>query len=193
MATININFDTKSIKQAIKQVQNIKKKLSSETIKVFLTKCLDWVKNRANEKLSNIQMDNRVIGDIQTNWNIEQVNQYKMRLVNTSDKAVYVEFGVGKVAEDSPHPKALDNNPPYEYNINSGKKDKDGTWRFTLDEERGIDLVGEFYDITIRKNGKRTVDTFGSPANLYLYNAAMDLISTGIYKEFWSMSLKQTI
>ena len=122
MATININFDVKSIKNAIKQVETIKRKLQKEVPSLFIDKCLEWVRVRANEYLSNINMSGNITSDIQNSWYIETITSNAKRLVNTSDKAVYVEFGVGQVAQGNPHPNSNETN--YEYNIQNGKKRK---------------------------------------------------------------------
>ena len=188
MTKININFDVKSLKQAIKKVKTIRGKIQSETPSIFIDKCLNWVMNRANMYLSSLNMGGNVIADIQGGWHIETVAPNIKRLVNTSQKAVFVEFGVGKKAQTEPHPNANNNTPPYEYNVNSGKKDYQGRWRFRVSEETDVDLIVGNYD----RDGDLIL-TSGSPATLYLYNASMDLISEGAYKKLWQETLKQTI
>lgn len=189
MAIININFDKKSIQSAIKQVKEIQTKMQKEVPNVFVNKCLVWVKNKANEYLSSLPMESLITSDIMARWEITITNGIG-RLVNTSDKAVYVEFGVGKVAQGNPHPNA--SLEGYEYNIQNGKKDYKNRWRFMVDENEGIDLLMDYYEEEPRKD-KLLITTSGSPANLYLYNSAMDLISTSVYKTLWQETLKQTI
>lgn len=193
MSTIKINFDKKSIQNAIKQVNAVKKKLSSEVIEVFLKKCLNWVQNKANDYLLNVPMDYEVIGNIINSWEIKSISSNVMQLVNTSNKAVFVEFGVGSVGENNPHPQANDEN--YEYNVPSKYKHSNDTWFFeAYHKQYAIDLNQGYFSLYQRENsGKVGVVTKGSPANLYLYNASMDLISTGAYKTLWQESLKETI
>ena len=189
MATIEINFDVKSIRQAIKDIEKIKRKFKKDIPNLFLDKCLEWIMIRANEfYLPNIKMSSKIIGDISTRWRIERINSSSKRLVNDSDKAVFVEFGVGIVGETKPHPNSSKSIPKYEYNIKTNRKDKYGQWRFRVKENSDIDLVDGNY---FQEND--LITTSGSPANLYLYNAAMDLVSTGAYKQIWQETLKMTV
>lgn len=183
MATIKINLDAKSFKNAIKEIQAIQDKLKTEVPSLFIDKCLGWIQDKANQYLSQVQMSGNIIADIQGSWNIEPVNSNLKRLVNTSEKAVFVEFGVGSVGQTTPHPNS--NETGYEYNIDNGKKDIEGRWHFKADSNYDVDLVVGHYT---QEND--WVTTKGSPANLYLYNAAMDLISTGIYKQLWLEAMK---
>ena len=43
------------------------------------------------------------------------------------------------------------------------------------------------------ESNRAKVKTKGSPANLYLYNAGMDLVSTGAYKMLWAEALRETL
>lgn len=193
MAKINISLDAKSINNAIKQVESIKTKMATTIPSLFITKCLQWVMNRANEYLSTISMDGEVIADIQSNWTIERVTNNVKRLVNSSNKAVFVEFGVGRVGQISSHPQA--NIEGYQYNKPSEYKKSDGSWIFDAQHKQyAIDLKEGYYVmIGDENNGRAKVMTKGSPANLYLYNAGMDLISTGAYKILWQQALNETI
>lgn len=186
MAKIKINFDKKSIQEAIKQLKDIKKKMQKDVPSLFVTRCLEWIRDRANEYLSNIDMSGAIISNIQSSWEIQPITNNSMKLVNSSNKAVFVEFGVGKVGQSQSHPNAGVEN--YEYNVESGKKDKYGRWRFRVNESLGVDLVVGNYT----QDGE-TITTMGSPSTLYLYNAGMDLMSTGVYKDIWNKVLNDTI
>lgn len=192
MATIKINFDKKSIQNAIKQVNAVKKKLSTKVVKVFLEKCVEWVKNRANENLDMLDIGGNIIAEIKNSWGKpDHIGENAIRLTNTTNKSVFVEFGVGLVGsfENFSHPNANNTTPPYEYNKKSDYKDANGMWTFKVDDREDVDLDVKYYDID--KNG--WVTTQGSPANLFLYNALMDLKSEMAYKTLWQESLKQTI
>lgn len=187
MSTIKINFDKKSIQNAIKQVNAAKKKLSSEVIMVFLKKCAIWVRNRADEYLDQIDIGGNIIVEIKNSWSEPQeIAKNAVKLVNTTNKSVFVEFGVGMVGQFDPHPNANNTNPPYQYNEKDHYK---GIWNFKIDDENSVDLRVGYYDI----DDNNWVTTQGSPANLYLYNSLMDLISERAYKTLWQESLKETI
>lgn len=189
MKTININFDVKSIKEAIKQVKEVQKKMQTEVPRTFITRCLDWVMNKANDYLNSFYMSSDIITDIQSKWEKSVIGNVGT-LINTSNKAVYVEFGVGLVGQGNPHPNSSVSG--YEYNVASGKKDISSKWRFKLDEEQGVDLNVGYY--TARNSGDgKLITTQGSPSNLYLYNAMMDLISSGAYKTLWQETLAELI
>lgn len=189
MKTININFDVKSIKNAIKEVKEIQSKMQKEVPQSYLKKCLEWVRLKADDYLHTLYIEPEIIDYIASSWEIS-INGNIGTLVNTSNKAVYLEFGVGKEAQQNPHPNS--SMEGYEYNIDSGKKDYKGRWRFTLSDYQPIDLIGGYYDESIRGN-KSLITTQGSPANLYLYNAMMDLISSGAYKTLWQETLAELI
>ena len=193
MAKIEINFDTKSIEKAINQIKQIKKKLYTEIKDLFLTKCLEWVRDRANFYLSNIPMDNDVITTIQGAWDIKNVTRNVKMLYNTSQPATFVEFGVGIVGQQHEHPEA--SKEGYEYNKPSRYKHSDGKWVFNSShKEYAIDLNEGYFGVYQRENsGKTVVVTKGSPANLYLYNAGMDLLSSGEYHRLWKETLKEKL
>ena len=193
MATIKINLDVKSINNAIRQVEEIQRKLKDKVPSVFIDKALTWIKDRANYYLANIQMDGEVITNIQNAWSIERVTSNLKRLVNSSQKAVFVEFGVGSVGKESSHPQA--SKEGYEYNVQTKYKQADGTWVFDAKHKQyAIDLNEGYFSLFQKEsNGRVTAITKGSPANLYLYNAGMDLLSSGAYQELWVQTLNEVI
>ena len=76
----------------------------------------------------------------------------------------------------------------YEYNVPSTSKDISGQWAFKLDEQKGIDLVAGYY-----RQKENVILTKGSPANMYLYNAMLDFISSGMYKTIWNQVLEEQL
>lgn len=189
---INLSFDKKSIKNAIAELEKARKKLYNKMPSIFVQKCLEWVQNRANYYLSTIPMDTEVTSGIQSAWMIRKINKYASRLVNNNDKAVFVEFGVGRVGERNSHPLANTNEGQnYQYDIKTKSKKEDGSWTFNS-MHKTIDLNEGYYIVfgSSKKNAP-IVKTKGSPANLYLYNAGMDLVSTGAYKKIWEQVLKE--
>lgn len=193
MATIKINLDVKSINKAIKQVEEIQRKLKEQVPSLFIDKALTWIKDRANFYLSTLPMDSEITGDIQESWTIERVTNNLKRLVNSSRKAVFVEFGVGIVGQQQEHPQATKEN--YEYNIPTRYKHSDGKWVFSAKHKQyAIDLNEGYFQLLERENsGKIVAITKGSPANLYLYNAGMDLLNTGAYQQLWVETLNELL
>lgn len=183
---ININYDIKSIERAIQRIEHIKRELKATIPRMFLDRCLDYVISRANEYLDSFVIDGTITSDIQNHWRKELISDRQVRLVNDSDKAVFIEFGVGRIGAVAQHPNA--NQTRYKYNIPTRAKDESGQWAFKLDDKEGIDLVTGYY-----KQKDNVVITKGSPANMYLYNAMLDLISSGQYKVIWNQVLKERL
>lgn len=183
---ININYDVKSLEKAIQRIELIKKKFKNIIPTLFLDRCLDYIISRANEYLDNYVIDKLVTSDIQTHWRKETISKNKVRLVNDSDKAVFIEFGVGRIGAVAQHPNSTQTG--YEYNIPTRSKDISGQWAFKLDDKNGIDLIAGYY-----KQKDNTILTKGSPANMYLYNAMLDLISSGMHKVIWNQVLEEQL
>lgn len=188
---ININFDTKSIKEAIKEFQTIQKKMKSDIPEIFLNKCLDQIILLAENNLNATSLDRGIIANITGGWQ-RQVKGNSATLINNSDKAVFIEFGVGVVGQRSPHPKASEEN--YEYNKESASKMYGGAWRFKNDSWLGSDIMNEYvisYDMAL--GGDEYITTEGQPAQLYLYNALMDMQSQGHFKRIWNEVLDKNL
>ena len=71
----------------------------------FLNECADYLLERAKFHLSNSGVGSNVIADIQSHWQTVQDGN-SIVIINDSDKAVFVEFGVGIVGQANPHPDA---------------------------------------------------------------------------------------
>lgn len=188
MKTVNILFEKRSIKKAIEQLKKIN---LQKIITDFLTLSAEWVKDKANYYLSNINIDGNIIADIQSGWQLT-TNGDTATLTNISDKAVFVEFGVGRAARQfGSHPNA--DNTNYEYDVDTPYKDEQGFWRYPLGNS-AVDLKNGYFSIrTNPKTGEKWVKTMGSPASLYLYNASQDLITTGEYHNLWNKAIEQTL
>ena len=184
---INLNYDIKSIEQAIQWIEKVKKELKATIPRMFLDRCLDYIISRANEYLDNFIIGGEVANDIKNHWRKEQISHKKVRLVNDSNKAVFIEFGVGKVGAVAQHPNS--EQARYKYNVPSKSKDSTGQWAFKLDEKENLDLVVGYY----KEKDDGLIITKGSPANMYLYNAMMDLISSRKYKDIWVQVLKERL
>ena len=172
-------------------MNQVQKKLSKEIPHTYLKKCVNFIITRANTYLFMTNVDGSIISDIESKWEIQPIRNNQITLVNTSDKAVYLEFGVGVVGQKQSHPNSEITN--YQYNVPSHSKTKVGSWAFYVDESRGIDIVAGLYSVIAKDNGKTVAVTKGSPSQMYLYNAMMDLISTGEYKKLWEETLNETL
>ena len=197
MAIINIDFEVKTLKKAIKDLKSIEKKLNTTVQKEFLTRCAKWVIKRANQNLKSSFLGDSIVNGIIEGWEKPKVffwdNYCYIQVSNINDKAVYIEFGVGIVGQQQPHPEA--NNEDYEYNIPTKSKNEEGKWRFVLGKNQDIDLNVGYYNVRAKssKDTKKLITTKGSPANLYLYNALMSMLTEKPFEKLWQQSLRKVI
>ena len=123
---IEVGLNKKSIKNAIKQLNAIKKtvpKMQQE----FLMEVAHWITERANDYITKSDLGSLVKDQIRGSWSYEPTAN-GVKIINRAEKAVYVEFGVGIVGQSQSHPKATEEG--YEYNQESPYKTADGTWYF---------------------------------------------------------------
>jgi hypothetical protein len=188
---IIISLNENSIKEAIKQVEEIKKKISNELPRVFLLKCVEWIKITAISNLDLTDLSSDVVKEVENGWQTEFVASNIVRLINTADRATYLEFGVGSVGKQQSHSKAGELG--YEYDVPSSHKQADGTWKFYIDKNDGVDLNVGFYTVHYTKGQKKEIVTKGSPANMFLFKAIKEFETTGIYKLLWKQSKEEVI
>lgn len=182
---IEIALNTQSIKNAIKQLNAIKKTFPTMQ-QEFLMQVAHWLTNRANKYITNSDLGNLVKDEIRGGWSYEPIAN-GVKIVNNAQKqvtnfgtvplAVLVEFGVGVVGQSQAHPNATAEG--YEYNVNSGHKSADGSWQFWLNSDERDLPMSAFTDFGTyddhRKGGKRmVVTTFGAKGVWYAYNAIVD-------------------
>lgn len=189
---IKISLNRTSINNAIKQIEKVKKLYTEKMVPDFLKSCAEWLINRANEYLSLSYIGSNVRTDIMSSWDITE-NGNKVTLINTSEKAVFVEFGVGIVGQEKPHKNA--SKTSYKYNVPSPAKDENGTWHFYTNVE-DLDLPKSalvdnyhFYKPETRKDesvyrNRVYVETRGTVGVMYAYNALVDLRNYGA-SEVW--------
>jgi hypothetical protein len=182
---IEIGLNKQSIKNAIKQLNAIKKtvpKMQQE----FLIEVAHWITERANEYIKNSDLGSLVKDKIRSSWSYEPTAN-GVKIVNNAQKevanfgtvplAVLVEFGVGIVGQSQSHPNASAEG--YEYNVDSGHKYADGSWQFWLNSDERDLPMNAFTDFGTyddhRKGGKRmVVTTRGAKGVWYAYNAIVD-------------------
>ena len=181
---LNIELSVKSIDQAIKTLQFAKKQYKrGGLVRDFLELVCEWIIKRANQYINSSDIGDLVKIDIRNGWEYE-IFDGQAKIINRTEKAVFVEFGVGAVGENNPHPNATKQPlEHYQYNLPSIYKDEFGMWYFwansnELDIPRSaiVDIRG-YDDFRGRggEKGKRIiVGTMGSEGVMYAYNALMD-------------------
>lgn len=175
---INIGYNTKSIDKAIKQIEKYQKRLKS-IIPGFLTLSAKRIVEIANENLDrdggSLGIGQGIIAEIKSGWEIlpveETANGYSIPIRNNTDKATYIEFGVGQIGASEPHKNATE--AGYGYDLNNH-----GNWGWSFfvhtNDLRDIDIGKEYRDIeVVRKSGVEIV-TRGQPALMYAFNAIID-------------------
>lgn len=188
MKHIKVGLSTKSIASAIKQLENIKNTTVPLMIKNFLRECCEWIINEANSQLDTSERGAEVIDDIKSSWHYVLKENGKAQIINSAEKAVYVEFGVGVVGEGNPHPSA--DTAGYDYNRDSTAKDYGGSWHFFSNEaELDIPLDNVEWGVYPTSGDPRrrlSVFTSGAEGDMFLYNAMMNLISSGQVHKIWN-------
>lgn len=190
---INVGYSVKSIDKALKQIEEYCKGLKTIT-KTFFQRCADKIVQLANERLNTIGLDYGIVAEIKNGWQPIRKEGESYILENTADRSVYIEFGVGQVAESDPHPEA--GKDGYLYNKPSKYKKFDfgegkTVWWFKAPKS-GIDIVD---DDRYRLDSMRTskgiiIKTAGQPAYMYAFNAVQDFIDQELYVDIAKQLLK---
>jgi hypothetical protein len=172
MKKITIELNTKSIKKAQKHLLDLENQIPKMQQK-FLMAVANWVTNRANLYISNSDIGNFVKSDIIVGWEYEPTAN-GVKIINRTQKAVFVEFGVGIVGQSEAHPNASAEG--YEYNMDSYHKDRKGTgtWLFqsSLIE---LDLPLKNVELAYNESGNEyAIVTRGAKGVWYAYNAIVD-------------------
>lgn len=167
---INIELNRNSIEKAKKQLLYVKKILPRMQ-KDFLEDVAMWLIKRANFHLNNSDIGENVKIDIRNSWDYQLIGN-GVKIINTAQKAVFVEFGVGIVGQGNVHPNASVEG--YEYNKPSPYKDKkgSGTWVFKSQFEN-LDIPQDQAEF-IADAGDYVVITRGTKGVWYAYNAIVD-------------------
>lgn len=169
---INIELNQKSIKEAKRQLLQVKKVVPLMT-KDFLEDVAMWVIERANLHLNNSDIGENVKIDIRNGW-VYNFTPTGIQITNSTEKAVFVEFGVGMVGQGQAHPQASAEG--YEYNVDSPAKDNDGSWHF-FSNEADLDIPKSAIDWGVNGKGdskRMSIYTRGTKGVWYAYNAIVD-------------------
>lgn len=111
---ITVALNNKSIKDAIKQLNNVKKQMVTNIVPEYLELVCKWLIDRASWYVTNSDIGENVKADINSHWSYT-ITGNSAKIVNDSDKAVFVEFGVGSMGARIPHENASQTG--YNYNV----------------------------------------------------------------------------
>jgi hypothetical protein len=189
---IEVGLNKQSIKNAINKLNAIKKtvpKMQQE----FLEEVAKWIVKQADDYIDNADLGGLVKNELHRGWDFEKttsgikiLNKANVEKIIDGKKqivplAIIVEFGSGVVGQSQAHPNATAEG--YEYNVDSGKKDLDGTWRFYTDSEKLV-LPQSALNHSCDFSGKRgkggsaghrlQVYTRGAKGVWYAFNAIVD-------------------
>lgn len=186
---IEVGLNKQSIKNAIKQLNAIKKTVPAMQ-QEFIMQVAHWITDRANTYITNADLGSVVKDEIRGGWSYEPtangvkiVNNAQKQVTNfgTVPLAVLVEFGVGVVGQSQAHPNASAEG--YEYNMDSPSKSIDGSWTFfanseELDLPKDALLAHNWYEGKRGKGGEKgkrlLIMTRGAKGVWYAYNAIVD-------------------
>ena len=169
---IEIALNKQSIRNAIKQINAIKKTVPTMK-QEFLMLVAHWVTNKANDYINLSDIGSLVKDEIKGGWEYEPTTN-GVKIINRTQKAVFVEFGVGVVGQGNAHPQASVEG--YEYNMDSYHKDRKGTgtWVFQSSLYR-LDLPLNNVEFAYNKSGTDyAIVTRGAKGVWYAYNAIVD-------------------
>jgi hypothetical protein len=191
---INISLnDEKSIDNALKLLKNIKKQLKEQMLEEFVVECCKAILSLSNERLQFVDVGENVKEDIISSWEyyrtFKKGNKISYILKNNAEKAVYVEFGVGIVGEENPHPNVGE--AGYAYNVPSSSKLPDGSWMFSTTIE-DLDLPKkDIIDYSDYNTNSLVVETKGTAATMFVYQSIIDFKDRQIAKNIWEQIKKK--
>lgn len=179
---IQITLDQKSIKNAIKILEEQQKILTDIAIPEFLADSAEWIRKRANEIVHSSDIGSAVIKKIVSSWKTNEISHSQIVLYNDYWKAAYVEFGVGIIGKESSHPDA--NQANWEYNIKTLAKDDQGGWKFSVDRKSELDIPQSAIIDTVKIDNKTAIYTKGAQGVWFLFNAVEDFKMKKA-RQFW--------
>ena len=182
---INVELNSNSIREAVKKLKAVKK-IFPQMVAEFYLEVAHWITKRADFYIDNSDIGSAVKLQIKSSWVYEQTAN-GIKVLNTANTektvdgkkqivptAILVEFGVGIVGNNQPHPNATEQG--YEYNVENGKKEDDGSWHFFSDEA-DLDIPKSAIDWGVNGKGERnrmSIYTRGTKGVWYAYNAVVD-------------------
>jgi hypothetical protein len=205
-------LSSRNINAVVKELKKRKQELDKKMVREFFLDCCRQIIIYANDNIRGYPIGDNVLWDIMTNWEyVDSFTGNSIILRNKAEKAAYVEFGVGIVAENSPHPKAGE--AGYDYNRPSLAKHlssntvgygtrafEDGTWIFYTNEN-DLDLppsaledriihneqrASTRTDGEVTKSNRIVVRTTGTEPTMFLFNAVVKFINNEDAKRIWA-------
>lgn len=191
---LSVKLNQKSIQSAIETLKSYNLIYND-----FLEDVCSWIINIANQNLNNSSIGESIKAEIRSKWHYE-ITKKGAKIWNDSDNAVFVEFGVGKTGQNSPHPVSGD--AVYKYNIPTihkyatEKHPDENTWRYVTSNLSSVDLQEGNYEAYEMRDGKLKIITTGSPAVMYAYNAIVAaqndaLNPNGEIAKLWENNVKR--
>lgn len=198
---IPVGYTEKAIDKAIKQVEEYRKRFQN-LIPDFFERCAEKIISLANDRLSTVQISPTILDGIRNGWQTKKLDDKHFVLENTSDKSVYIEFGVGQVGAENPH--ELAGKEGYEYNVSNTKSGKNTKWSNPYSGETqwyisfrsldDIDIADTYYEpLTEPKYARRSrkyIRTSGQPATMFAFNAVQDFMDNKMYEPIWKELIK---
>lgn len=172
---IDVAFDSKSIQAAI-EVLRKRRTMVRRATNWFLERSLAIIRSKAitNLKFLFPETEETELKAKLTNpesYVITKVSDTEYKMICTVEEGTYVEFGIGLIGQEQPHPKASEEN--YRYNLPSNAKS----------EKMGLPDAWYFKGKIMQ----------GYSGTLFLYNAMMEYVNSGIYKSVWNTAIEKFI
>lgn len=182
---IKVELNTQSIHNAINTLTTARKQLQGKMLDDLLKAVSEQIISLANDRIALTDIGYNVKQSIINGWEpIQYIGKTSkwlgIKLVNSAEKAVYIEFGVGIIGQQKPH-----NNSDiagYQYNMPSKSKLADGSWIFKIDDNADLDISLKSVD----NRTEHTVRTKGQVGYMYLYNAIVDFKDRNLAQKIWS-------
>ena len=185
---ITVNLNQSSVRSAIAKLQKAKSQLPTMLNELLMQSCEALIV-LANQNLEWVGIGDAVKEKIKLSWSYTVKNGVAT-LINSYQKAVYVEFGTGIVGEENPHKMA--SSAGYEYNVDSPYKDEQGHWTFYADlEELDLPIKGDdraditYFNEPNRNSTRMLIRTSGAPATMFVFNAILRFKSEKHGKTLW--------
>ena len=183
---IPISLNSKSLQEAIKILEELKSKIPQMKEELLQRTCLA-IMQRANENLSNSDLNYGFINEIRSGWKPVERQNDGTYLIRNYGRAYSAEFGIGIVGEGS---YKGDVPSAYEYNMETRYKNSDGSWAFRVTNINTLDITDENVMERVYTGEKvyeegRTIMTQGQKAVMFLFNAVMDFIQKKEAQQIW--------
>lgn len=188
---IDVELNSKSIKNAIKSIKKQREILTDKAIPEFMERAAEWIAFEANRILNTADIGAKIKHNITTSWHIRTISPNRIVLYNMSWKAAFVEFGVGIVGQSNPHPNASQTD--YEYNLDTPYKYSNGGWDFNVNDRTELDIPQDAIIEEYHGYNGITIYTRGTKGVWYLFNAVENFkmaeekrLWEEIKKKYWS-------